>query len=680
MENLKLDDFTKYHFISGVKISPDKKHACFIVKVADVEENKYKSNLWLYRIADDKYFQLTSFDEESMFIWTDDSENIIFSGTRNPKDKEKQKEGEEFTQYYKINIYGGEALPTFRIPKTVTSIKVIDNENYIFTAIYDFNKPDINKMSDEEKVKEKKRLKEEKDYEVLDEIPYWGNGRGFNNKKRNRLYMFNSKDEEVTDLSEELSKVIGGDYFTVLSGKLNENKTRFVFVAEHYKDKMELTNEVYILDIKERKADRISSKGEYAYGMPNFLSDDKIIVDGTDMKRYGINENNKFYIIDINEKEQQCLIPELDISMVNMVGSDCRLGNTSYSLKMDNGYLYFYSTEVDSSYLNRIDANGEIERVIDKRGSVDDYDVKDGEVIFIAMRDLNLQEVYRLSGNKEKKITDFNGFVKKEKKLSNFERVMVETGKDIHIDGWLLKPVDFDPNKKYPAILDIHGGPKTVYGEVFYHEMQYWANEGYAVIFCNPRGSDGKGNEFADIRGKYGTIDYDDIMKFTDFILNEYSFIDKDRVGVTGGSYGGFMTNWIIGQTNRFKAAASQRSISNWISKFNTTDIGYYFNEDQIQATPWQNFEQIWESSPIKYADKVKTPTLFIHSEEDYRCWVDQGYQMFTALKYHGVEARMCMFRDENHELSRGGKPKHRIRRLKEITNWFDKYLKDKPE
>lgn len=677
MEKLKIDDFTLYNFLSRVRLSPDAKYACFVVKKADVEENKYKSNLWIYRIEKDEYFQLTSFDEESMFIWMDDSEHILFSGTRNPKDKDKQKEGEEFTQYYKISIHGGEAIPAFRIPKSVTSIKVIDDENYLFTASFDFKKPDLNKLSEEEKSKEKKRIKEEKDYEVLDEIPFWFNGKGYTNKKRNRLYLFNSKDEKVTDLSEELSKAIGGEYFTIQAGEINQNRSMFVFIAEHFKDKMKLTNEVYIINLNDKKAQLISPKDSYAYGMPNFLSEDKIIVDATDMKHYGINENNKFYTIDINSKEQKCITPELDISCINMVGSDCRLGNSAYRHKMDSGYLYFYSTEVDSSFLNRMDADGRVERIIEKRGSVDDYDVQDGQIAFIAMRGLNLQELYILDGKTEKKVTSFNDFVKEEKKLSNFERVMVETTPGVQIDGWILKPVHFDPNTKYPAILDIHGGPKTVYGEVFYHEMQYWANEGYAVFFCNPRGSDGKGNEFADIRGKYGTIDYDDLMKFTDYILEQYPFIDKDKIGVTGGSYGGFMTNWVIGHTDRFKAAASQRSISNWISKFNTTDIGYYFNEDQIQATPWQNFSQIWESSPIKYADKVKTPTLFIHSEEDYRCWVDQGYQMFVALKYHGVEARMCMFRDENHELSRGGKPKHRIRRLKEITGWFNKYLKN---
>ncbi|MDD2282252.1 MAG: prolyl oligopeptidase family serine peptidase, partial [Eubacteriales bacterium] len=186
----------------------------------------------------------------------------------------------------------------------------------------------------------------------------------------------------------------------------------------------------------------------------------------------------------------------------------------------------------------------------------------------------------------------------------------------------------------------------------------------------------GRGNEFADIRGKYGTIDYDDLMAFTDAVLAKYPGIDQERVGVTGGSYGGFMTNWIIGHTDRFRAAASQRSIANWVSMGFTSDIGFYFEEDQVSTTPWQDIDKVWWHSPLKYADKVSTPTLFIHSEEDYRCWLAEGLQMFTALKYFGVEARLCMFRGETHELSRSGKPKHRIRRLREITDWFDKHLK----
>jgi len=232
-----------------------------------------------------------------------------------------------------------------------------------------------------------------------------------------------------------------------------------------------------------------------------------------------------------------------------------------------------------------------------------------------------------------------------------------------------------NPSKKMPTILDIHGGPKTVYGDVLYHEMQYWANEGYVVIFTNPRGSDGRDNDFADIRGKYGTIDYEDIMDFVDVAIEKYSVIDETRMGVTGGSYGGFMTNWIIGHTDRFKAAATQRSISNWFSFFGTSDIGYFFGEDQTASTPWNNPELMWLQSPIKYADKINTPTLIIHSHEDYRCWTPDAYQMFTALKYFGIDSKMVAFKGENHELSRGGKPKHRVRRLKEITEWMNRYL-----
>jgi dipeptidyl aminopeptidase/acylaminoacyl peptidase len=165
-------------------------------------------------------------------------------------------------------------------------------------------------------------------------------------------------------------------------------------------------------------------------------------------------------------------------------------------------------------------------------------------------------------------------------------------------------------------------------------------------------------------------------MEFVDKAVEKYDFINEDKMGVTGGSYGGFMTNWIIGHTDRFKAAASQRSISNWISKSMVTDIGYYFVQDQQAGNAWTDFEGLWEQSPLKYANKAKTPTLFIHGDEDYRCYKAEAYQMFTALKFFGVESKFVLFDGENHELSRSGKPKHRIRRLKEITQWMDKYLK----
>lgn len=215
------------------------------------------------------------------------------------------------------------------------------------------------------------------------------------------------------------------------------------------------------------------------------------------------------------------------------------------------------------------------------------------------------------------------------------------------------------------------------YGRVFFHEMQVWASHGYFVFFCNPFGSDGQGNEYADIRGHYGYEDYQDLMAFTDAVLAEVKQIDPNRLGVTGGSYGGYMTNWIITHTSRFKAAASQRCISNWISLWGTSDIGPDFVRDQMQAG-LEDIETLWKHSPLKYVDQAETPTLFIHSDEDYRTPIEQGYQMLNGLIDQGVEAKMIVFHGENHELSRSGKPVHRMRRLEEITKWMDDHLKEK--
>ena len=160
-------------------------------------------------------------------------------------------------------------------------------------------------------------------------------------------------------------------------------------------------------------------------------------------------------------------------------------------------------------------------------------------------------------------------------------------------------------------------------------------------------------------------------MAFVDWAADTLPFVDRDRLGVTGGSYGGFMTNWIIGHTDRFRAAVTQRSICNWVSMAGITDIGYFFVPDQQAADIWSGVDELWNQSPLKYADQARTPTLIIHSDEDHRCELSQGLQFFTALRRNGVEARLCVFKGENHELSRSGRPRARLARLQEIVRWF---------
>ena len=570
MENLKLNSFLEYKFLSNLDFNPDGSNLAFSLSEADLEKNSYKHFIYNLDTKNKEIRKLTHSGKEKNSLWLNNN-IILFSADRDKDIEEKKKIGETWTIFYALDIKnGGEAYEYMKLPINVTEIKIIDENNFILTADFDNNSLNLNDLKGEEREKAIKQIEENKDYEVLDEIPFWSNGNGFRNKKRSRLYHFDKLNNKLTSIS--------GEYTNVEFFNIKENKV--ILIGRTYKDKQALTAGLYTYDVKSNKLETIISDNLYDISYANFI-EDKIICALSDMKEYGINENHKIYLIDNNKNIS--LLYDNDTWLACTVGSDCRLGGGK-SFKVIGNKLYFLSTIADSVYLSSLDTNGKIEVLCSEIGSIDFFDIANNEIYYVGMRDYTLQEIYKLENNSSIKLSSFNDEINKKYKISKPEVFDFTTNRD-KTKGFVIYPIDYDKNKTYPAILNIHGGPKTVYGDVYYHEMQVWANMGYFVIFTNPHGSDGYGNKFADIRGKYGTIDYEDLMNFTDYVLEKYP-IDKSRVGVTGGSYGGYMTNWIIGHTDRFKCAASQRSISNWISKFGTTDIGYYFNADQNQATP----------------------------------------------------------------------------------------------
>jgi dipeptidyl aminopeptidase/acylaminoacyl peptidase len=243
------------------------------------------------------------------------------------------------------------------------------------------------------------------------------------------------------------------------------------------------------------------------------------------------------------------------------------------------------------------------------------------------------------------------------------------------VDGFLVKPIGFDPSKKYPLIVSIHGGPAGQYGVDWFHEFQVYAGKGWGVFFCNPRGSTGYGRKFQ--RGvvmEWGGKAYTDIMTGVEEVLKKNAWIDRDRLGVTGGSYGGYMTNWITTQTNIFKAAVTLRSIANFISDDGTRDAAYGHEKD-FGGDIFQNYDAYWKYSPLHYAQKVKTPTLVLHSDNDYRVPIEQGEQWFRALQHFGVVSELVMFPRENHNLTRTGEPKHLVESINWQCYWFDRFL-----
>lgn len=666
MKALSLDTFTSYQFLSGLRRGPEGDLA-FLGAKANVEANSYDRDLWVKPKEGDA-FQLTTDGKTSGFLW-DGAHTLLFASSRDPEQKKHLEAGEEYTTFYRLDLRGGEAKKAFSVPLSASLEEKVGDGLYLLRIDWDLQFSKVYTMKGAAKEELLKEKKEEKDYQVLDELPFYFNGQGYVNKHRDALFLYNETTDKLTRITKET--------FAVGSAHLSPDGTKVVFTGQNFTVKRKEKSGIYVYDLASGKTTQLLAPRVYEVYDALWWGE-KILALATDQKRYGINENVQFYILDPATGDMSLLAPYED-AVASSVGSDCRLGGGD-SWLVSGGKFYFIATIRNASQVFCLEESGEIRPVYTQEGSVDCLDVADGTLYFIGMQDMKLQEIYAWDEAKQERtqLTSLNQKVLEDVYVAMPQKLTFEND-NTDLDGWVLLPKDFDPQQSYPGILDIHGGPKTVYGEVFYHEMQFWANQGYFVFFCNPRGGDGRGNEFADLKGKYGTIDYSDLMAFTDKVLEKYPQIDKARLCVTGGSYGGFMTNWIVGHTDRFCAAATQRSITNWVGFGFTSDIGEEFARDQmglgLKDNVWNSMEKMWYHSPLKYLDQCVTPTLVIHSDEDYRCPISEGYQIYSALQQRGVETRMVIFHGENHELSRSGKPRHRIRRLKEITGWFEKHI-----
>ena len=667
MKKITPESLYDFKFVSAPTISPDGSMTAFVVSFASKDTNSYLGNIWILDNATGDVKQLTSGGDGKSFIWTEKN-TILFPCQRCPKTKNKAEAGEPVTAYYEIDPKGSEARKAFEVPETVAAIKEMGEGKYICLYIHDKRYDAIADLKGEERAAALKEIKDPSYYQ-LEDYPFWWNGRHITSGKRTMLGIFDTATGELKPLTDVEFECGNFDYKDGV----------IVYAGSPITNVNNKPDGVYKYTVATGETECLLAPDSLCDCMLLGIWGDKALMAATDglipvPDSSGLNferdQYDDFYTLDLATGELT-LLAKYEASIGHgSVGSDARLGG-GRGFKVEGDKAYFLTTVDDSAFLRTIDKDGNISENLTPVGSCDSFDVKDGKVIYCGLYGKDIAELYAGCG---KRLTHFSNI----DEYSYCEPEMhVFTNKDgYEIHGWALKPAGYEPGKTYPAILHIHGGPRTVFGDVFHHEMEMWANAGYFVFFCNPRGSDGRGNDFGFISGKYGTIDFDDLMAFTDEMLKKYPEVDPKRVGVTGGSYGGFMTNWIIGHTDRFVAAASQRSIANWTTFEYTTDIGLTFAEGQMRATTDTNIEKMWFHSPLKYAKNCKTPTLFIHSDNDFRCWMSEGLSMFTALKKANVETKLCLFRGETHELSRSGKPKNRISRMTEILNWMDKYCK----
>jgi dipeptidyl aminopeptidase/acylaminoacyl peptidase len=347
----------------------------------------------------------------------------------------------------------------------------------------------------------------------------------------------------------------------------------------------------------------------------------------------------------------------------------------------ENGRALYFDTGVKGElHVFRVDvASGTLRQVTTGARGVRASDVSPtlGRMVYLANDFQHLDDVYSatLDGKGERKLTDVNAALWKTLDAAPVQRMTFKGADGWDVDGFLVKPLGWTAGTKYPMILSIHGGPSGQYGVDWYHEFQVYAAKGYAVFFTNPRGSTGYGRKFQrGIELQWGGNDYTDIMNGVRAVAAANPWIDTTRLGVTGGSYGGYMTNWIVGHTRLFKAAVTLRSISNFISDDGTRD-GAYGHKGDFGGDIFQKYDLFWERSPLKYVQNVSTPILVLHSDNDYRVPIEQGEQWFRALKHFGKTAEIVFFPRENHNLTRTGEPRHIVESMNWQLYWFDRYL-----
>ncbi len=503
---------------------------------------------------------------------------------------------------------------------------------------------------------------------VIDRMKYKFDGAGVLKEKYSEVKVIDLATLDIEsyishDLINYNAKAAGSDYFVYTSDESDNPDFNFsasLFIEQGGKVKEIPTSDGYVASV-------------------NIAPDGKHIAIVEMSRDFENATHPKVYVYNVDTEEKVAVTDNLDRPVGGMVAADVQQSTEMEGVVWVNNDTFLF-TVADYGNINLYQGTvqGECMPILEDKHHIYGLSTTEHHAYLAISTPTHPGEIYRfdLQEKKLEKITEFNTEYVDNRTIVEPEEITYESKDGTKVHGWIMKPADFEAGKKYPMITNIHGGPHALYGNTFFHEMQVLAAKGFGVLYVNPRGSHSYSQAFVDaVRGDYGGGDYEDIMAGVDYALAAYDWIDGEKLGVTGGSYGGFMTNWIVGHTDRFKAAVTQRSISNWTSFRGVSDIGYYFTDWQIKAD-FFDIDKMWHHSPIKYVNNMKTPLLILHSERDFRCPMEQAEQLFIALKYQGVKTRFVRFPEADHNLSRTGKPNLRIKRLEHLSEWFENILK----
>jgi dipeptidyl aminopeptidase/acylaminoacyl peptidase len=648
------EDYFSFEFLSDPRISPNGKVAAYVVTKVDRAQNRRNSSIWMV-VTDGSqppWQFTTSLQSTNSPRWSPDGELLAFLSSRPTGEAAGAGTGGNTdqlrAQVYTLSMNGGEARKITNLKNGVSSFQWSPDGNRLVvvsrTGPSD-SRPDSKDRSDVRHYKNSS---------------YKFNDTGWFDDRRTHLWIVDVK----TGTSKQITE---GNDWNDSDPQWSPDGSRIAFVSNRSGKEFDgnRNSDVWVISANGGPLTKISDHEE-SDNSPRWSPDGKTIA----------------FTGEVHDRDHPkiWLAPTTGGSQSVLAANGLDLIPTGLEWSQDGNSIYFEAGVKGEFQVFRVDvARKSVQQISSVARAVRNADFNDRANIRVYMVNdfTHLDDLYAsdLSGGKERKLTNLNEALWKQLQFADIERFSYKSADDWDIDGFFVKPLGWQQGKTYPMILSVHGGPAGQYGVDWFHEFQVYAAKGYAVLFTNPRGSTGYGQKFErGIVGEWGGKDYTDVMNGVDAALKRYPWIDSDRLGVTGGSYGGFMTNWIIGHTDRFKAAVSLRSVVNFISDEGTRD-GAYGHTPDFRGDLFENFDLYWDRSPLKYAKNVKTPTLILHSDNDFRVPLEQGEQWFRALKHFGVTTEIVMFPRENHNLTRTGEPKHIVESLNWQLYWFDRFL-----
>lgn len=661
---IQIKDLAKLRVVGDPQMSPDGTRVIFTVKDSDIDKNKYATHLWMYSIHTHATTQFTFGDStETSPRWSRDGRHIAFL-----RNKDKR------TQIWRVDANGGEACLVTKLPEgSISEIRWSPDGSKIAFAFrpahQDWTRDAAKKREESGKSNPPR---------VITRPRYRTDGIGFVDE-RTHIWFCDARTGEP-------KQVTTGDLNDTSPAWSADGKT-LAFVSNRNADREWFPQraDIYLISTNGGAPKKIRSTVGPKSAL-NFSPDGKSLAYvGYELGEFPFKpHNDRVFVVPKNGGKARCITAQLDRTVGNQTLADSREAaeahpiwsrdsNRVFVTVSDTGNVHLYSVDVKSGRMSPLtrgamDISGASADAASRHFALAIGNAVEPVELFIGTLDAN--------GLRTRRVTEFNRGWIKEKSLCTPEEFWLTQPDGARIQGWVLRPPNARRGKKYPMLLYVHGGPHGQYGSAFFHEMQVHAARGYVVVMGNPRGSNGRDEKFgAAIYRDFGNLDYLDVMALADYGI-ALPYVDPARTAIAGGSYGGFMANWVAGHTPRFQCAVTDRSICNWMMQSAISDI-ISPAEGRWPGNIWNNTEEMWRMSPLKYAANVRTPMLIIHSEGDLRCPIVQGETWFVALKRLGVKTVFVRYpRETSHGMSRGGPLDLRIDRLTRIAAWLDEHLR----